>query len=80
MRPGRGSVPARSSLVSRRLLAGQRGKNRSGIGVLGHERGHQLGRLITRELRGWSRSGGGLVLVRHSFVDVGHFLCLHFIQ
>lgn len=47
MRPGRGSVPARSSLVSRRLLAdrsGQRGKNRSGVGVLGHERGHQLGR------------------------------------
>ena len=62
MRPGRGSVPARSLsfLVGCwPTRSGQRGKNRSGVGVLGHERGHQLGRLITRELRGWSRSGAG---------------------
>ena len=59
MRPGRGSVPARSSLVSRRLLADPVRP--------------------TRQESQWRRSPR-LVLVRHSFVDVGHFLCLHFIQ
>lgn len=31
-------------------------------------------------LRGRSCRGSGLVLVRQSFIDIGHFRCLHFIQ
>ena len=83
MRPGHGSVPARSSPVSRwpsPAWSGHCGENRGGVGILGHERGHQLRCLIARELRDRSRRGGGLVLVRQSFVDVGHFPCLHSIQ
>lgn len=58
----------------------QGGEDRGGVGVLDRERGHQIGGLIARELRGRSCRGSGLVLVRQSFIDIGHFRCLHFIQ
>lgn len=49
----------------------QGGEDRGGVGVLDRERGHQIGGLIARELRGRSCRGSGLVLVRQSFIDIG---------
>ena len=46
----------------------QGGEDRGGVGVLDRERGHQIGGLIARELRGRSCRGSGLVLDRKSVV------------
>ena len=45
-------------------------------GLVGRTTEHEISAMLC----GRSCRGGGLVLVRQSFVDVGYFPCLHFIQ
>ena len=86
MRPGRGSVSctlfSRFSLAVGRPGPASAGENRGGSSPESSAMSEaiRLRCLIARELRDRSRRGGGLVLVRQSFVDVGHFPCLHSIQ